>query len=96
MTVEVAVGSGVSVLRGVGLVLAVGVEEGSAAAVLVPAAFEVCAMKVLTAPGTGVETDGAVNVGTQASIKLSATNHERILVLRIDIFPPVPRKKSER
>jgi hypothetical protein len=95
MTVAVTVGDGVSVLRGVGVIVAVGVDVGKAAAVDVEAAFEVCAMNVLTAPGIGVETDGAVNVGTQASIKLSAINHERIFVLRIDIFPPVPRTEIQ-
>jgi hypothetical protein len=88
ITVAVSVEVGVSVLRGVGVSVAVGVDVGRAAAVLVEAAFEVCAMNVLTAPGTGVETDGAVNDGTHARTRPRAINHERIFVLRVDIFPP--------
>jgi hypothetical protein len=88
MNVAVSVGNGVSVLRGVVVIVAVGVDVGRAAAVRVDAAFDVCAMNVLTAPGTGVDTDGAVNDGTQARTRLRAINHERIFVLRVDIFPP--------
>ena len=95
INVGVSVGSGVSVLRGVEVIVAVGVDVGIAAAVLVEAAFDVSAMNVLTAPGTGVETCGAVNDGTHASIKLSAINHERIFVLRIGISPPVPRTEIQ-
>ena len=91
----VSVGDGVSVLRGVGVIVAVGVDVGRAAAVRVDAAFEVCAMNVLTAPGTGVETDGAVNVGTHARTRPRAINHERIFVLRVDISPPEHPKRNQ-
>jgi hypothetical protein len=95
INVGVSVGIGVSVLRGVGVVVAVAVEVGSAAAVLVEAASDVCAMNVLTAPGTGVETCGAVKVGTHARTTLRAINQASIFVLRVDISPPVPRTEIQ-
>jgi len=88
MNVAVSVGNGVSVLRGVGVTVAVGVDVGRAAAVLVEAAFDVCAMNVLTAPGTGVETDGAVKDGTHAKTMPRAINQASNFVLRVDISPP--------
>lgn len=91
----VSVGVSVSVLRGVGVVVAVAVDVGIAAAVLVEAAFDVCAMNVLTAPGTGVETCGAVKVGTHAKTTLRASNQASIFVLRVDISPPVPRTEIQ-
>jgi hypothetical protein len=95
ITVGVSDGIGVSVLRGVEVIVAVGVDVGKAAAVLVMAAFDVCAMNVLTAPGIGVETCGAANVGTHAKTRLSAINHERIFVLRVDISPPEHPKRNQ-
>jgi hypothetical protein len=95
ITVAVTVGDGVSVSRGVEVTVEVGVDEGSAAAVAEEAAFEVCTMNVFTAPGTVVETGGAPKDGTQARIRLSATNHNRIIVLRVDMFPPDARKEIQ-
>lgn len=95
MNVGVSVGIGVSVLRGVGVVVAVAVEVGIAAAVLVEAAFDVCAMNVLTAPGTGVEICGAVNEGTHARTIPRAINQANNFDLRIDISPPEPSKRNQ-
>jgi hypothetical protein len=94
MTVGVSEGTGVSVLRGVGVIVAVAVEVGIAAAVLVEAASSVCAMNVLTAPGTGVETCGAVKDGTHARTTLRAINQASILVVRVDISPPEHPKEN--
>ena len=61
----------------------VGVNEGMAAAVRVPAAMTVCAINVLTAPGLTVGTDGVASVGTHAMINTSAvtqTNNFDLLV----------------
>ena len=90
ITVGVSVGNGVSVLRGVEVIVAVGVDVGKAAAVLVIAAFDVCAMNVLTAPGTGVEASGAVKVGTQARISARAVNQIIYFDLGIAIFSLAP------
>ena len=95
ITVAVSVGNGVSVLRGVEVIVAVGVDVGKAAAVLVMAAFDVCAMNVLTAPGTGVETGGAVKVGTHAKTRLRAINQAINFVLRVDISPPEHPKRNQ-
>ena len=86
----VSVGVSVSVLRGVGVVVAVAVDVGIAAAVLVEAAFDVCTMNVLAAPGTGVETCGAVNVGTHARISARAVNQIRYLGFGVVIFSLTP------
>ena len=95
INVAVSVGNGVSVLRGVVVIVAVGVDVGRAAAVRVDAAFDVCAMNVLTAPGTGVEICGAVNDGTHARTMPRAINQASIFVLRVDISPPVPRTEIQ-
>jgi hypothetical protein len=71
ITVEVGVGVGVSVFR-VGVIVRVGVAEGSNAAVWVAAAWAVWTMKVLIAPGSMVGTDWVVSDGTQAMISVRA------------------------
>lgn len=86
ITVAVSVGVGVSVLRGVEVTVAVGVDVGSAPAVAVNAAFAVWAMNVLTAPGTGVETEGAVKDGTHARISAKAVNQIRNFGLNIQEY----------
>jgi len=87
ITVFVAVGSGVSVFRGVGVTVAVGV-TGIAATVCVDAAFAVCAMNVLIAPESSVWAGGAAEkVGTtQAMAKARSVNQSRIFNLRFDIY----------
>lgn len=95
INVGVSVGIGVAVLRGVEVIVTVGVDVGIAAAVRVEAAFDVCAINVLTAPGTGVETCGAVKDGTHAKTRLRAINQASNFVLRVDISPPVPRTEIE-
>jgi hypothetical protein len=95
ITVGVSVGIGVSVLRGVGVIVAVAVDVGKAAAVLVEAAFEVCAMNVFTAPGTGVKTVGAVKEGTHAKTMLRAINQKSIFVLCVDISPPEHPERNQ-
>ena len=86
-TVAVAVGVGVSVLRGVGVVVGVKVEVGNTLAVWVDAALTVCAMNVLTAAGSeggnGVASDGT----THAKTMLREINQLISLALRVDIFP---------
>jgi hypothetical protein len=84
-TVAVAVGEGVSVLT-VGVSVGLGVNEGMAAAVCVPAALTVCAIKVLTAPGSTVGTDGAASVGTHAMISARAVTQTNNLVLRVAVI----------
>jgi hypothetical protein len=95
INVGVSVGIDVAVLRGVEVIVTVGVDDGIAAAVRVEAAFDVCAINVLTAPGTGVETDGAVKDGTHAKTRLRAINQASNFFLRVDISPPVPAQKSK-
>ena len=95
INVGVSVGIGVALLRGVEVIVTVGVDDGIAAAVRVEAAFDVCAINVLTAPGTGVETWGAVKDGTHAKTRLRAINQASNFVLRVDISPPVPRTEIE-
>jgi len=85
-TVEVAVGDGVSVLRGVSVTVAVGVADGRLAAVCVEAALAVCTINVLTALGSYVAT-GAAAIGEQASTSASASSQTNIFLLRIDIVP---------
>ena len=87
ITVDVAVGSGVSVLRGVAVKVAVGVAVGLAAEVWVEAALAVCAIIVPIALGSTVGMDGAASVGTQAMTAARAVSQNRNLVLRIAIFP---------
>jgi hypothetical protein len=85
ITVDVAVGAGVSVFR-VGVGDGVHVEEGRTAAVCVAAALTVCAMKVLTAPASTVGTAGVAMAGTQAITSASAvtqTNHFVLCVVSI-------------
>jgi len=85
--VEVAVGSGVSVLRGVGVKVVVGVNVGIAIAVCVAATMAVCAIYVLIAFGFMVGTDGAAKVGTHAMTRASAVNQNRYFVFGVTIFP---------
>ena len=85
ITVDVAVGEGVSVFR-VGVIEGVSVDEGWAATVWVAAALAVRAIKVLTAFGSAVGK-GAANVGTQAITSASAMIAYRNLSLRVDMFP---------
>lgn len=84
---EVAVGSGVSVLRGVGVKVLVGVDVGIATAVCVDAALAVCTIIVPITFGSVVGATGAVNVGTHAMISASAANQIRYFVLGVAIFP---------
>jgi len=85
--VEVAVGSCVSVLRGVGVKEAVGVKVGIALAVWVDAAFAVCTINVLIALESVVGTDGAAKVGTHPITTASAVNQNRYFFLGVAIFP---------
>jgi hypothetical protein len=85
ITVAVAVGEGVSVAT-VGVSVGLGVMDGMAAAVRVPAAITVCAIKVLTAPGSTVGTDGAASVGTHAMISARAVTQTNNLVLRVAVI----------
>src|SRR4030095_6547928 len=64
ITGEVAVGLVVLVAR-VGVIVAVGVRVGTAAAVLVRAAFAVCTIRVPIVLGSIVGTTGAAAPGTQ-------------------------------
>ena len=81
--VRVGVGEAVSVKRGVGVKVVVAVEVGIAAAVWEEAAFAVCTMKVLTAPGTGDGTmAGLATVGMQAIMSANAASPmERFFLL---------------
>ena len=83
----VAVGVGVAVLRGVGVNVAVSVDVGSAAAVCVEAAFAVCAINVLTAPGSRAGFDVPVDGRTHAVINARAVNQNSNLVLYFFILP---------
>lgn len=86
-TVAVAVGVGVSVLRGVGVVVGVEVEVGNTLAVWVDAALTVCAMNVPMAAGSdggnGVASEGT----THAKTMLREINQLISFTLRVDIFP---------
>ena len=86
-TVAVAVGVGVSVLRGVGVVVGVKVEVGNTLAVWVDAALTVCAMNVPMAAGSeggnGVASEGT----THAKTILREINQLISLTLRVVIFP---------
>ena len=86
ITVAVAVGSGVSVARGVG-VRTVGVSVGMAAEVWVEAALAVCTIIVPIALGSMVGTDGAARVGTHATTVTNAVSQNRYRFLGIAIFP---------
>lgn len=86
ITVEVAVGSGVSVNRGVAVKVAVGDAVGIAAEVWLAAATEVCAMNVLTALGSIVGMTGAAVPGTQAITSANARNQNRNLACGFFIF----------
>lgn len=83
--VEVAVGRGVSVLT-VGVSVGVGVNEGIDAAVCVDAAATVCAINVLTAPGSTVGTDGVTRDGAHAMISASAVTQTNNFVLRVAVI----------
>ena len=83
----VAVGSCVSVLRGVGVKEAVGVTVGIALAVWVDAALAVCTMNVLIALASVVGTDGTAKDGTHARTTVSAVNQNRYFVLGVAILP---------
>src|SRR4030095_3062181 len=86
ITVEVAVGSGVLVER-VGVIVAVGVRVGTAAAVLVRAAFAVCTIRVPIVLGSIVGTTGAAAPGIHAMIITSIMNQSRYFVLRVVMIP---------
>ena len=87
ITVFVVVGSGVSVFRGVGVNVSVDVDVGIAAAVCEEAAFAVCTIYVLTAPGTRVGIGGAEEkAGTHAMIKTRVVNQTEKFVLRFNIY----------
>jgi hypothetical protein len=89
INVLVAVGIGVSVFS-VGVSEGLGVNEGIAAAVRVPATMTVCAIKVLTAPGFTVGTDGVASVGTHAIIRARAATQINNFVLRVAVIFPLP------
>ena len=93
ITVEVALGRGVGVLT-VGVTVGVGVNDGMDAAVCVDAASTVCAMNVLTAPGSIVGTDGVVSAGAHAMITASAVIQTNNLDLRVAVI--VSSSTSER
>ena len=82
ITVDVAVGRGVSVLT-VGVIVGVGVNDGMEAAVCVAATSTVCAINVLTAPGSIVGTDGVTSEGAHAMISASAVSQTHNFVLRV-------------
>lgn len=82
--VMVGVGDGDAVLR-VGAKVAVDVDKGNAAAVRVAAAFAVCTMKVLIAPGS-VVGNGVPTEGAHARIRISAISHKNRFCLRIRMF----------
>jgi hypothetical protein len=87
ITVFVAVGSGVSVFRGVAVKVSVDVDVGITAAVCVEAAFAVCTIYVLITPRSSVGSGGAEEkAGTHAMIKTRAVNQTENFVLRFDIF----------
>ena len=83
----VAVGSCVSVLRGVGVKEAVGVKVGIALAVWVDAALAVWTINVLIALASVVGTDGTAKDGTHATTIVSAVNQNRYFVLGVAILP---------
>jgi len=85
ITVDVAVGEGVSVFR-IGVLVAVGVEEGIAAAVWVAAALAVIAMKVLTAFASTVGIKGVAKVGTQAIASARAITQINNFVLFVVVI----------
>jgi hypothetical protein len=85
ITVEVAVGSGVLVAR-VGVIVTVGVRVGTAAAVLVRAAFAVCTIRVPIVLGSIVGITGAAPPGIHAMTVTSAMNQSRYFVLGVVIF----------
>ena len=85
MTVDVAVGRGVSVAT-VGVIVGLGVKEGIEAAVCVLAASTVWAIKVPTAPGSIVGTDGVASAGAHAMINASAVTQTNNFVLRVDVI----------
>jgi len=87
ITVDVALGSGVSVKRGVDVRVGEGVRLGRAAEVLEAAALAVCAMKVLIALGLIVGTAGAPTDGTQAMITTSVMNQIRYFAFAVAISP---------
>jgi hypothetical protein len=66
--------------------LGLGVSEGIAAAVRVEAATTVCAIKVLTAPGSDVGTEGAASVGTHAMINARAAIQMNSFVFRVAVI----------
>ena len=87
ITVFVAVGSGVSVFRGVGVKVSVDVDVGITAAVCEDAAFAVCTIYVLIAPGSSVGSGGAdEKVGTHAMTKTRAVNQSENFILRFNIY----------
>jgi len=91
ITVFVAVGSGVSVLRGVGVKVPVGVEVGRATKVCVDAALAVCTMNVLIAPGSRVGTGGgAEKLGTHAMTTARMVNQRRNFTGRFDMISLTP------
>ena len=85
ITVAVAVGEGVSVTT-VGVMVGLGVRDGKDAAVCVLAAFTVCTINVLTAPGSTVGTDGVTNDGAQAMISANAVIQTNNFVLRVAVI----------
>jgi hypothetical protein len=90
----VIVGVTVSVFRGVGVVVAVGVDEGKTAAVREAAAFAVWAINVLTSFGFAVGR-GAARDGTQAMTSAMMASQNTNFRVRVDMFPLPHRKTSE-
>ena len=85
-TVAVALGSSVSVLRGVGVKVVVGVNVGRAASVWVAAATAVCAMIVPIEFGSMMGAGAEVaKVGTHAMINSSAVNQVRYFIFCVAI-----------
>ncbi len=90
ITVLVAVGSGVSVFRGVGVNVSVDV-GGMAIKVCVDAALAVCTMNVLMAPGSSVGTgDGAEKAGTHAMTTARIVNQKKNFTVRFDMTSLTP------
>jgi hypothetical protein len=85
ITVDVNVGDGVSVFRGVGVRVAVSVDVGSTAAVWDAAAFAVCTINVLTAFGSAVGK-GVASDGAHATTSATIMNQNRNFTVRLDIF----------
>jgi hypothetical protein len=85
ITVAVAVGLGVSVLT-VGVIVGLGVNDGMDAAVCVDAALTVCAINVLTAPGSMAGACGVASDGTHAMISARAVTQTNNFVLRVAVI----------